>query len=227
MLQNIFKPTNGPIYNKLFWTQGYLHFPKFFNLKDVTKIKKIINDIETSEKYKEKYDFSNDDVKIENIINYNKELKELVDDKITPTIQSIYQHKMVLFNDKIIWRQSFSKGFNAQQDNFIWKGFPLNRFVTISFCSEFNTIKSGCYEFSPKNHIYGILESEKNSNKINSELEKLFKWKPIETTPHDLLIYDSYLPYRCKSNKTSNCKRIFNLMYNLEDESNFYNEYIN
>ena len=39
--------------------------------------------------------------RIENIINYHPELKELVQERITPTLQHIYQEPMNLFKDKM------------------------------------------------------------------------------------------------------------------------------
>ena len=57
---------------------------------------------------------------------------------------------------------------------------------------------------------YNLLSYDKNtSGKISQDVEDKLKWEKIETTPRDLVIFDSYVPHRSDKNTTNNSRRIF------------------
>ena len=50
----------------------------------------------------------------------------------------------------------------------------------------------GCLEFSKGNHSQGLLGyNMHNMGELNKEVEEKLNWEYIETTPRDLLIFDS------------------------------------
>lgn len=235
MLKNYFQPTKAQQYHKQFWRDGYLLLRNFFSVRESNNIKKIANELETFPEqegkwmiYFEKNGHQNKKrARIENIINYHPELKEIVDYKITPTLEYVYQKPMNLFKDKMNWKKPFGQGFRAHQDQPAWNDFPPERFVSAAIFGDKTTIKNGCLEFSPKNHINGILDSKENlPGELTKEKEETLMWEAIETTSQDLLIFDSFAPHRSKSNKTDSSRRIFYFTYNCVEEGDFYQEYI-
>ena len=63
-----------------------------------------------------------------------------------------------------------------------------------------------------------MLSYDKNtSGKISQEIEDKLEWEKIETTPRDLVIFDSYVPRRSDKN-ANNSRRIFYFTYNLESD---------
>ena len=58
---------------------------------------------------RKRYSPEKEKARIENIINYNSELKDLVEERVKPCLESVYQ-KMNLFKDKMNWKN-------------LWKGF--------------------------------------------------------------------------------------------------------
>lgn len=234
-MQNIFKHTKGSLYHQQFWKQGYLFLPKFFSVKEANKIKKIADDLETfpEEKGKWMIYFEKDThqtkkkARIENIVNYHPELKQILETRITPCLETVYQKRMTLFKDKMNWKKPFGKGFQAHQDQPAWSDFPPSRFVSVAFFGDQTNKDNGCLEFVENQHINGLFEYDMtNLGELNREVENSFKWKHIETTPQDLLIFDSYAPHRSKSNKTDKSRRIFYLTYNRAEEGSYYDEYI-
>ena len=232
MYLSTYKRTMAPLYNKTFWKQGYLLIPNYFTGKEGDKIKKIADDLETwnEEKGKWMIYFEKDKKKarIENIVNYHPELKELVSHRITPTLQEIYQKPMKMFKDKMNWKKAFGKGFQAHQDQPAWGDFPPSRFVSVAMFGNKSTTNNGCLEFSKGNHYQGLFSHDMNNmGELKKEVEENLEWEPIETSPRDLLIFDSYAPHRSKSNKTDKERRIFYFTYNCEEEGDYYQEYIN
>lgn len=235
MLRNTFQPSKAHIYYKQFFKDGYLLLPRFFSVKEADKIKKIADELESFPEnpgkwmiYYEKDGQKNKKrSRIENIINYHPELKELVDSKITPTLEHVYQKPMNLFKDKMNWKKPFGKGFRAHQDQPAWNDFPPQRFVSVSIFGDKTTTENGCLEFSAKNHIKGILESKENiPGELTKDQEKILSWEEIETTPQDLLIFDSFAPHRSKANQTDSSRRIFYFTYNTKEDGEFYQDYI-
>lgn len=235
MLKTVFKPTKAINYHKKFWKDGYLLLPNFFSVSESNKISEIANDLE---KYPEKTGkwmiyFEKDfhkrkkRARIENIVNYHPELKNLVDTKITPTLEHVYQKPMNLFKDKMNWKKPFGKGFRAHQDQPAWNDFPPERFVSVALFGDRTTRDNGCLEFSPGNHNNGILKSKENlPGELSEEIEEELAWDKIETTSQDLLIFDSFAPHRSKSNKTDSSRRIFYFTYNSKEDGDFYEQYI-
>lgn len=229
-----YKQTLAPLYHKKFWNQGYLLIPNFFTSQEGQKITTIANELNNypEEKgkwmiYHEKTQRGKQKARIENIVNYHPELGNLIHHKITPTLEQIYQKPMNLFKDKMNWKKAFGKGFQAHQDQPAWADFPPSRFVSVALFGNRTTQRNGCLEFATGEHYQGIMDYDMNSlGELTPVVEESLQWEPIETTSRDLLMFDSYVPHRSKSNKTDSERRIFYFTYNVEEEGDFYQEYI-
>ena len=233
MLLSGFKRTRSQIYNDLFWKNGYLYIKDYFSHKDADTIVKIADELDSWEEQKGKWmiyfekDKQKKKSRIENIVNYHPELKEIVDYNITPTLQVIYNKPMNLFKDKMNWKKAFGKGFKAHQDQPAWSDFPPQRFVSVAMFGNKSTINNGCLEFSPGNHLKGLYDYDmSNLGELIREVEDNLTWTPIETTPRDLLLFDSYVPHRSGSNKTDKERRIIYLTYNSKEDGDYYQDYI-
>ena len=235
MLCHMYKKTHGQLYHSKFWKDGFLLLPKFFSLQEGNKIRNIADELDKLPEepgkwmiYFEKDTHQNKKrARIENIVNHHPDIKQLVDETITPTLENIYQKKMNLFKDKMNWKKPFGKGFGAHQDQPAWNDFPPSRFVTVAVFGDKSTAQNGCLEFSRGNHNDGILDSkENNPGALSQEQENKLTWEPIETTTRDMLIFDSFAPHRSHSNKTEHSRRIFYFTYHLAEEGDFYDEYI-
>ena len=233
MILSGFKRTRSQLYSDLFWKNGYLYIKDYFSVKEADKIVKIADDLNSWKEEKGKWmiyfekDKEKKKARIENIVNYHPELKELVDNNITPTLEQIYKKPMNLFKDKMNWKKGFGKGFKAHQDQPAWSDFPPKRFVSVAMFGNKTTKENGCLEFSPGQHKNGLFDYDMSSlGELTKDVEEELEWKPIETSSRDLLIFDSFVPHRSKSNKTSNDRRIFYFTYNSKEDGDYYQDYI-
>ena len=168
--------------------------------------------------------------RLENFLEYHSDLKEFYTNKIHPLIERITETKMNLFKEKINWKNAKGKGFKAHQDHPAWIDFPPKLYVSLALFANLSTLNNGCLEFAiPKNNqkLTEICEYEKSlTGEIKKEIVDEFVWKKVETTPRDVLIFDSYVPHRSGDNNTTNSRRIFYFTFNDASDGDFYDAYL-
>lgn len=165
--------------------------------------------------------------RIENFLSFHPDIQKFVDEKITPLLESIIKEKVILFKEKMNWKQAGGKGFGAHQDHPAWNDFPPNKFYTVAVFGDNTTIDNGCLEFvSGKNkEVYPHDIKEDGSGSGNLINPEQFEWNHITTTTRDILVFDSYAPHRSDDNKTDKSRRIFYFTYNLVNDGDFHNSY--
>lgn len=231
MFTSSYKRTMASLYNKKFWQQGFLLIPNYFTAKEGKRIQNIADELDNFKEEKGKWMIYHEKDKkkarIENIVDYHPDLKDLVTNNITPALQDIYQKPMNLFKDKMNWKKAFGRGFQAHQDQPAWADFPPSRFISVALFGNKTTKENGCLEFSQGNHYQGLLGHDmENMGELNKDIEKKIDWEYVETSPRDLLMFDSYVPHRSKSNKTDKERRIFYFTYNPQEDGDYYQDYI-
>ena len=210
---------------------GFILIKNYFN-KDESE--KIISFREKLEKIKEEkgkwmiyFEKNNENrirSRIENFVNYNSDISNFLNNKINPLLNKVCDGEMVLFKDKINWKLSGGKGFLAHQDHPAWDDFKVSRFYSVSLFGTKSNIENGCLQVVRGKNNDGVLE--KKGGCIPPELEKKLEWEYVESTPSDLLIFDSFIPHRSDNNNSKNSRSIFYFTYNNIEEGNFYNEYV-
>ena len=172
-----------------------------------------------------------DDVKyksrLENFVNYHNGLNDFLRNRIENIVEEIYDSKLNLLKDKLNWKFGGGKGFKAHQDQPAWIDFEPNRYVSVALFANNSTKENGCLEFSNNSYNRTLLSYDKETTgQLSKEIEDSLDWKHIETTPRDILIFDSYAPHRSGSNNTENNRRIFYFTYNDEKYGDLYNSYL-
>ena len=221
-------------YRDIFNKNGYVVIKNFFSEEDASKIEEYANELEKWEeqKYKWMIFFENNEEKIksrlENFIYYHDDLKKFITTRVKDAVDDMYNKKMVLFKDKLNWKYGGGKAFKAHQDHPAWTDFEPDRYMTVALFANKTTIDNGCLEFGYRNSKITSLCKYNNNGQgeLDSKVEQELNWKLEETTPRDLLFFDSFVPHRSDSNKTDSSRRIFFLTYNEEKFGNLYGEYL-
>ena len=210
---------------------GYLLIKNYFNLEDTKKIISFKDKLEKIDEqkgkwmiYYEKKDNQKLKSRIENFINYNTDILDFLNTKINPFLNKVCGGDMIIFKDKINWKLSGGKGFKAHQDQPAWNDFNVSRFYSVALFGTNSTIENGCLQVVKEKNNIGLLNE--NGGCISSNIENQLKWKYLESTPSDLLIFDSFIPHRSDTNKSQLSRSIFYFTYNKKEEGNFYNQYV-
>lgn len=209
---------------------GYLLLKDFFNQEEANDIKKWKESLENlpEEKgkwmiYFEEIDNKNMRSRVENFINYKQDIKEFINNKIRPVLEEICESEMIIFKDKINWKYSQGNGFKAHQDHPAWSDFNASRFYSTALFGNASTIENGCLQVvDAKNNLGSFNEN----GCIPEDIENTFDWKYLESTPNDLLIFDSFLPHRSSKNISNNSRSIFYFTFNKLSEGDYYDGYV-
>lgn len=212
---------------------GFVKLTNFFTQEEadtITSWGNQFNDIkEEKGKWMIYYESNGNRSRIEYFLPFIKEIKDFVDTKLTPLLEGTIGCKMNLFKDKMNWKQGKGKGFRAHQDHPAWSDFPVERFYSIALFPDASTIDNGCLQFveNKNNELlpHDLDENGKGSGDLLNPEQ--FDWNHIETTPRDILIFDSYAPHRSDDNITDSSRRIFYFTYNPEETGDFYDSYNN
>ena len=161
--------------------------------------------------------------RMENFIDETTELRYLVNNRVKTTLEEVADTNMTLFKDKLNWKLPGGGAFKPHQDFEAWSDFELSSFITCALFADKATIKNGCLEFVSGSHKNGILPN--NYGCLTDEVVNNLKWEKIETTPRDMLLFDSYTPHKSDINKSKHKRRIFYFTFNKEEEGSYYKDY--
>ena len=208
---------------------GYVLIKNFFSNQEAEQIHNFRLELEQLQESKGKwmiyYEENNGNKlksRIENFIHYKEHIKNFLDNKIKSLLESLLSQKMVLFKEKINWKLPGGNGFKAHQDHPAWNDFNISKFYSVAIFGNNSTIENGCLQVSSKNndHIFN------HNGCISESIENQLDWKYIESTPKDLLIFDSYIPHKSDKNNSSNSRSIFYFTFNKLSEGNHYQKYV-
>ena len=222
------------IYKDKFNKNGFVLLKDYLSNEEAHNIVEIANELEQWKEMKGKWMLFFEkkcDIKyksrIENFINYHEGLNKFLKNKIENIVEEIYNGKLNLLKDKLNWKFGGGKGFKAHQDQPAWTDFEPERYVTVALFANNTTKENGCLEFSYDSYKEELLSYDKNTTgQLTKEIEDNINWKHIETTPRDILIFDSYAPHRSGPNNTKNNRRIFYFTYNEDKYGDLYDSYL-
>ena len=155
---------------------------------------------------------------------------------------------MNLFKDKINWKLPNTSGFKPHQDYLAFADFGPTFFITVALFGNNNTVENGCLEIAKNYYQYlenynknikpnkeELIENDKRKRILNSdpenygnlckEVENNLEWIRLETTPRDLLLFDSFIPHRSGYNKSDKSRINYYLTYNNKECGYLYDEY--
>lgn len=131
---------------------------------------------------------------------------------------------VVLFKDKINFKQPGGEGFLPHQDAQAgWGDFGHSTHLSVAVAIDKCTAENGALEFVPGRHTEGLL------GPLGSELPGSFvdevNWELIEAEPGSVIFFDSYTPHRSGPNHSDSQRRLIYVTFCLEREGDFRQEY--
>lgn len=222
-------------HKKFFEKNGYVLINNFFSEEEAKLICSYADELDSWKEEKGKWMIyfektSSDEkrkARIENFLSYHEGVKKLYTEVIYPKLETLTGHKLSLLKEKLNFKKGYAKGFKAHQDHPAWTDFESSLYISVAMFANNSTILNGCLEFAHGNRYKNVLLNNKeNLGEIKKEIEELLNWGYVETTPRDLVIFDSFVPHRSGHNRTFEERRIFYFTHNLESYGNYYDDYI-
>jgi ectoine hydroxylase-related dioxygenase (phytanoyl-CoA dioxygenase family) len=163
--------------------------------------------------------------RIENFLQYQSLFDRLTRGASTLRLLSqLMGTEAVLFKEKINFKLPGGQGFAPHQDAPAFTCFGQEYHVTMMLSIDETTIDNGCLEIAETGKLVSLLPLNDDLT-ITSGTVEAMQWVPVETSPGDLVLFDSYLPHRSGINGSSVARRALYATYNKMVEGDCREQY--
>ncbi|KAK0308935.1 hypothetical protein LTR01_004815 [Friedmanniomyces endolithicus] len=141
-------------------------------------------------------------MRTENFVDYHPGFSDLLHGKeLRALLQQLTRDEMLLFKDKINYKQAGGNGFQAHLDAPAYDHIGVIEHTTANIAVDPATIANGCVEVVPGSHKMDVELVE--GGRISQKWEQAQRWIPVELQSGDLLIFGSHLAHRSAKNGTA------------------------
>ena len=214
---------------------GYLLVKKFFNQKDILKFKSKILKYKKSNlnnkvyKYYEKSILDKKKqvlVRIENLYENDKTIKNLINSKtLNNNLKKLLSSDVVLFKEKINLKLPGTRADKLHQDSQAGWSQYAKEFVSVIISLEDSNKNNSPLEVDISGRNHKKLINKKQKPLEIKELKKP-KMKKIELKIKDVLFFNSFIPHRSKSNKSTKGRMQLYITFNKKKDGNFRKIYL-
>lgn len=181
--------------------------------------------------------------RFEYLLGSHAEFRALVETRIAPVIEGLTGERFIPFKDKENEKHPGGGAFGPHQDFAAYRSFGPRYNVTAMVSVDPATCENGCLEFAcgwsgfPDAHPNAVEErigerallrfedGGSRNGDIVQEIADVLDWRPVETAPTDLVIFDSFAPHRSSPNGSAVSRRAMFLTFNAEREGDWYERY--
>ena len=200
---------------------GFLHIRQWYSRSEMDRVAASTDQLqslpETPGKWLKYFESGVDGrllCRIENFAQYESQYNEIVrGDAMINLLSGLMGDGAVLFKEKVNFKLAGGEGFKAHQDAPAFTTFNQNFHVTAMLSIDTSNTQNGCLEVAVGGRCDELLAMDKDLT-LNSAVEQSFNWRPIETEPGDLLVFDSYVPHRSAKNESPSARRALYATYN-------------
>lgn len=180
----------------------------------------------------------------EDMLSCYPELHHFVEETITFHIGRLMREPYVPFKDKINFKWPGGGAFSPHQDFPAYDPFGPREHVTAMVCIDRATLENGCLQVA-KNWratfegtegidpellaegrvILPYIEGGKEHGSIEPQYAEKISWQALETSPRDLVIFNSFLPHYSEPNHSAASRRAMFFTYNKLQEGDHRQSY--
>ena len=219
-------------YRTSYEADGYLHIPGFYNQEELELLKKYTEEIQTTKEevggqmmWFEKSSLDEERIlnRVEDFCRRHEGMASFfvgLGNKLVKLLEDLLHDELVIFKDKINFKQPGGDGFKAHQDQAAGWGKYIQWFVSVGIFIDYSTIENGCLQVAPGLHKQGLLGKEWEP------IENLdLPYQTVECSPGDIIIFDSYVPHRSARNTSLKQRRAIFLTYNSKKDGDKLDDY--
>lgn len=181
--------------------------------------------------------------KYEFMIGSNPRFKEFVADYLQPTVSALVGEPTLPFKDKTNEKPPGGGAFRPHQDFTAYQFFKPRFHVNALLSIDTATVANGCVQFATNfaeivNARPEFVMKSMNGRAllhhndggsyhgdIDAQIVEHFSWEPLETSPADLVLFDSFVPHFSHVNRTTSPRRAVFVTFNLASEGSWYDHY--
>ncbi|MFO1090338.1 MAG: phytanoyl-CoA dioxygenase family protein [Hyphomicrobiales bacterium] len=170
---------------------------------------------------------------------YSSGLRRLIDELILPRASELLGDDLVIFKDKTNEKSPGGGAFGPHQDFAAYKHFEPRYNLTAMISIDSATLENGCVQFADNyatlpdavtpyttevtegRALYRTLAN----GDLVPEVAHHMRWRPVATTPADLVLFDSFVPHYSEANASQASRRAMFITMNRRSEGEHYDAY--
>jgi hypothetical protein len=169
--------------------------------------------------------------------------KEFVRDCLQRTVSELVGERVLPFKDKTNEKLPSGGAFGPHQDFAAYRAFKPRYHATALLTIDPANIDNGCVQFATNfdeltttkpTFVLDTIEGKALLNynhgaphhgDIRADITAELNWQPLETSPVDLVVFDSFVPHFSNDNTSSKPRRAIFVTFNRASEGSLYDEY--
>ncbi|HUD51097.1 phosphonate degradation HD-domain oxygenase, partial [Parvibaculum sp.] len=181
--------------------------------------------------------------RFEYLIGRNEEFRHLIETRIAPVIEAVTGEPFIPFKDKENEKHPGGGAFGPHQDFAAYQAFGPRYNVTAMISVDAATRENGCLEFASNWAAFAAAASDAVESRVEGRpllrfhkggaqngdildpIEQALDWQAVETSPLDLVLFDSFAPHRSAPNGSAASRRAMFLTFNAVREGDWYQRY--
>jgi 2-aminoethylphosphonate dioxygenase len=177
------------------------------------------------------------------MIGSNSTFGDFVAAHVRPTVSALVGRAVLPFKDKTNEKLPGGGAFRPHQDFAAYQFFRPHYHVTAQLSVDPATLENGCVQFATNFDALAAARPEAvasriegktllhsinggaNHGDVRADIAAELRWQPLESTPADLVIFDSFVPHWSDINRSSRPRRAIFVTFNLACDGSMYDEY--
>ena len=212
--------------------KGFLHLRDWYDAEEMTSIIAATGEMqvwpEAPGKWMKYFEQPGGDrmlCRVENFLQYQPLFDRVARGASTLRLLSqLMDAEAVLFKEKINFKLPGGQGFAPHQDAPAFTSFGQRYHITMMLSIDESTRDNGCLEIAETPKLDSLLPMNGDLTIAPGTVEAM-TWRPVETSPGDLVLFDSYLPHRSGINGSSVARRALYATYNRMLEGDCRDQY--
>lgn len=163
--------------------------------------------------------------RIENFCQFNSELDSILrGKKLLGMCSDLFNEESILYKEKVNYKLPGGDGFAPHQDVAAgWWMYNQSVHISVLISVDASHKGNGALECVRGAHKRGILGAA--WKEVPAKLVEEFKWEMIETSPGDVVFFDSFVPHRSAPNNSSSKRRVLYSTYAKASEGDYRDLY--
>ncbi len=177
------------------------------------------------------------------MIGASQRFRDLVANYVQPAVSALAGEAVLPFKDKTNEKLPNGGAFRPHQDFAAYQFFKARYHLTAQLSVDPATVENGCVQFSTNFNVLAakrpdfvteridgkvLLHSNNGGpshGDVRADIAAELGWRPVESVPADLLIFDSFVPHWSDINRSSKPRRAIFVTFNLASEGSVYDAY--
>ncbi|KAH8702305.1 hypothetical protein BGW36DRAFT_372558 [Talaromyces proteolyticus] len=163
-------------------------------------------------------------MRTENFVDWHPQLQGLICGKaLGDILGTLAGDEVLLFKDKINYKQAKSNGFRAHLDARAYAHLGDMEHITANFAVDPATPENGCLEIVPGSHK---MEVDCTKGFISLEWQNSHEWIKVPLDTGDILIFGSHLAHRSAPNNTDKARAsVYATFHNKSEGTDLRKQY--